>query len=244
MRRPRFVETAAFVVPGPGAIATRCPLCSAAVLRTLEGRAQLTVILLWVAVAASIADAYAHVNRLRIVQDAVDNQVEGVRLAVPADVIDRADTYVSVTLVVSTVTLVVAAVLWMAWQLLAHRRLADAMTGWRADPRTSVVTWIVPVANLLAPVLVVAALLRVVGRRSTGLLVGWWATWIAATVLAGFATGNPRDLADQRLPDILAMVGDGLSVVAAVLAIGVVRRLTEGVLARAEPADEAQAASA
>ncbi len=244
MRRPRFVETAAFVVPGPGATAARRPLCSATVLRTLEGRAQLTVILLWVTVAASIADAYAHVNRLRIVQDAVDNQVEGVLLAVPADLIDRADTYVSVTLVVSTVTLVVAAVLWMAWQFLGHQRLTGALAGWRADPRTSVVAWVVPVVNLLAPVLVVAALLRAAGRRSVGLLVAWWVTWIAATVLAGFGTGNPRDLADQRLPDILAMVGDGLSVAAAVLAIGVVRRLTDGVLDRAEPAAEAQAASA
>lgn len=206
-------------------------------LRTFEGRAQLAVILLWVTVAASIADAYAHVNRLRIVQDAVDNQVEGVLLAVPSDVIDRADTYVSVTLVVSTLALLLAAGMWMAWQHRAHRRLAPQLTGWRADPRASVIAWIVPVVNLVAPLLVVATLLRAAGRRSVLLLAAWWTTWIAATVLAGFGTSNPEALADQRLPDALAMLGDGLSVAAAVLAIGVVRRLTDGVL-EADPEPE------
>jgi len=229
VRRPRFVETAAFVVPGAGAtVAQARSLCSAAVLRTLEGRAQLTVIALWVTVAASIADAYAHVNRLRIVQDAVDAQLDGILLAVPADVIGRADDYVSITLVVSTVMLVVTAVLWMTWQVAAHRRLQGAITGWRAEPRMSIVGWVVPVVNLAAPVLVVAALLRAAGRRSTWLLVAWWATWIAATVLAGLGTANPQDLADQRTPDALAMIGDALSVAAAVLAIGVVRRLQDG----------------
>lgn len=214
-------------------------------LRTLEGRAQLAVIALWIAVVASIADAYAHVNRLRLVQDAVNTQVDGAVIALPADVLDRADTYVSITLVASTVTLVAAAVVWMTWQVHAHRRVTDGMSGWRAEPRMSVISWIVPVANLLAPVLVVAALFRAAGRNANDLLITWWLAWIVATVLAGVGTRRTENVADQRLVDGIAMLGDVVTVAAAVLAIGVVRRLTDALddPARAGSAD-AQAASA
>lgn len=206
-------------------------------LRTLEGRAQLTVVALWVAAVASIADAYAHVNRLRIVQDAVNTQVGDVAIAVPDSVIGRADDYVTITLVLSVVCLLAVAALWLPWQHAAHRRLADRLDGRVAEPRSGLLAWVVPGVNLLAPPLVLAALLRAAGRRAAALLAGWWVAWLAAIALAVVGTANPDSLADQRLPDGLAMIGDILALAAAVAAIGVVRALTE-VAAAAQPGED------
>jgi len=212
-----------------------------ALLRTLEGRAQLAIITLWLSVAAAVADAYAHASRLKLVQDAIDAQLEDVPLQLPADDVDRADGWVSLTLVVSSVLLFAAAVAWLAWQYRAAGILRGRTRGWRGDPARGVAVWLIPVVNFVAPVLVVAELVRGAGRRMHATLAAWWLSWLGAAVLAGFGTKNPEVLADQRLPDGLAVAGDVLSVAAALLAIGIVRHLT---VAAAPPAQTAQAASA
>jgi len=198
------------------------------VIRSLEGRAQVAVVALWLTVVASIADAYAHAHRLRLVQDAVEQQLPGVRLALPRDAVEHANDYVDIALVVSTVLLVVAAVAWLVFQVAAHRRLAPALSGWRASPRAGVVAWLVPVGNLVAPVLLVSGLLGAARARSVLLLAAWWASWLGSAVLTGIGTENPDVLADQRTIDALAIGGDALGVAAAVLAIGIVRRLLDG----------------
>ncbi|WP_372790889.1 DUF4328 domain-containing protein [Paraconexibacter sp.] len=196
-------------------------------LRTIEARAQAAVLTLWIVVAVAVADVYAHANRLRLVQDAVDEQVPGVPLRLPTDVVNRADAWVTIGLIASTLAFLLAAAAWLAFQYPVHRRLAADMTAWRASPRAGVAVWLVPVVNLLAPAVLLAALLRAAARPAPLLVALWWICWVGTTVLAGFATRNPEVLADQRLPDALAMGGDILAAGAAVLAIGFVRRLAD-----------------
>lgn len=207
-------------------------------LRTLEGRAQLAIITLWLSVAAAVADAYAHASRLKLVQDGIDAQVERVPLQLPADEIDRADGWVSLTLTVSSVLLAATAVAWLLWQYRVAVLLRARTRGWRGDPARGVAVWLVPVLNLVAPLLVVAELVRGAGRSMQLTLAGWWLAWLGSAVLAGFGTRNPDVLADQRLPDGLGVTGDVLAVAAALLAIGIVRHLTVAA------ADASQAASA
>lgn len=195
-------------------------------LRTLEGRAQLAIITLWLSVVAAVADAYAHASRLKLVQDGIDAQVERVPLQLPAADVDRADTWVAVALIASSVALVLTAVAWLAWQHRAASLLQTRTRGWRGDPARGVVVWLIPVANLVAPLLVVAELVRGAGLRMPLTLGAWWLSWLAAAVLAGFGTKHPDVLADQRLPDGLAVAGDVLTVAAGLLAIGIVRHLT------------------
>ncbi len=101
------------------------------------------------------------------------------------------------------------------------------MRGWRADPRAGIAAWVVPVVNLVAPAVLLNALLRAASRPAPLLVTLWAVCWVGTTVLAGIATRNPQALADQRLPDALAIGGDILAVVAAVLAIGFARRLAD-----------------
>lgn len=218
-------------------------------LRTLSGRAYLAVILLWIAVGAAVLDAYAHADRLRLVQEALDSRPGDSDIALPADTVDRADTLVTIALVGSTVVLVLVALAWLAWQYrlavllrAAGGRAPAPDATWRTEPRTGVLVWLVPVANLVAPLVVVDRLARVAGQRIAPLVAAWWVSWIASAVLTALGTGDPEALADQRLPDGLAVAGDVLTVVAAVLAIRIVSRLTDATLALAPP--PAQAAEA
>lgn len=198
----------------------------------------MAIITLWLSVAAAVADAYAHASRLRLVQDAIDAQVERVPLRLPADEVDRADTWVSIALVVSSVLLAITALAWLAWQHRVAALLRARTRGWRGDPGRGVAVWLIPFVNFVAPLLVVAELARGAGRRMQVTLAAWWLAWLGSAVLAGFGTKHPDVLADQRLPDGLAVAGDVLSVAAAVLAIGIVRHLTVAA------ADASQAASA
>lgn len=217
-------------------------LDSHALLRTLEGRAQLAIITLWLSVALAVADAYAHANRLKLVQDALDGLPEGTFIAIPAAELERADDYVTAALIGSTLALVVTAVAWLAWQHRVAVLLRARTRGWRGDPRTGVVVWLLPVVNLVAPLLVVVELVRAAGRRMHVALAAWWLAWLGAAVLAGVGTSNPDALADQRLPDGLAVAGDVLAVAAALIAIGIVRHVTVDV--HVDPAGGDQAASA
>ena len=156
--------------------------------RPLADRALVLVVALWAAVAAAILDAYAHANRISVVQGAVNEQerLEGVAVQVDPDLVDSADLYVTLGLVAMAATLAVALLAWLWWR----RSVAGA-------PRPRLLTAGAAAAALGALVLLV------VGAR------------------------DEEALADQRLPDGLSMGGDAVLVLAAVLAIGVVRRRTD-----------------
>lgn len=222
--------------------------------RSILGRAQLLVVALIMVIAAAILDAYAHAHRFTLVQDALDVQLDGVLIALPQDTADRANSYVTAALIGSSIALVVAAVAWVMWQVRAAQLARGRIDGWRGDPRTGALVWFAPLVNLVAPPLVVAALMRAWSRPAPLLIGAWWFTWLASTVLAPFGTRRPEALADQRLPDVLAIASDVFLVAAGLLAIGVVRRITDAALGeedaallaadQEDPGGDGQAASA
>jgi uncharacterized protein DUF4328 len=83
-----------------------------------------------------------------------------------------------------------AAISWLVWQFLAHVN-ARALSGRRGGlvPALGVLSWVVPVLNLIAPPLVIWAMLRASdpdavspGDRARGwsslLVLPWWAGWL------------------------------------------------------------------
>lgn len=164
--------------------------------RPLADRAQVLVVALWLAVAAAILDAYAHANRISVVQDAINAQetLEGVPVRVDPDLVDRADLYVTLGLVAMGATALLVLAAWIWWR--------RAVAG---DLRAA---------------------------RARGLAAGAGGALLVGLVLLGVGARDEDVLADQRLPDGLSMGADALIVLAAILAIGVVRRRTDATLRR------------
>lgn len=106
--------------------------------------------------------------------------------------------------------------------------------------------WFVPFLNLWRPKQIVNDVWRAGGRDQESaqprwLLLSWWALWLIGDVVLRFA-GNSYAQADTpeewRTGNIIYLVGDGLSLVAAFLAVAVVRYSTERLDGRA--AEKAQ----
>jgi hypothetical protein len=129
--------------------------------------------------------------------------------------------------------LLATGVVWIIWQfrhatnaaLLGRSGLAS---GW------AIVGWFVPLANLVLPQLALASAARAGGRRAraVGALAAWWAT--SAVAYALFVVGTvlrpgDEDIGDLdtfQLADRLVAAGAAMAVVAALLAVVVVRGLS------------------
>jgi hypothetical protein len=134
--------------------------------------------------------------------------------------------------VVYLASLVVTAIAYLAWL----SRTVDnvpALGGGTPSvtPAWSVGWWFVPFVNLVRPYLIVR---EVHDRMATTALAGggwivvaWWLTWIVANVLSNLASRLPDPNSLEALRNLFSIeVGaDVLGVIAAVLAIVVVRRI-------------------
>jgi hypothetical protein len=111
---------------------------------------------------------------------------------------------------------VVTAVLWLIWQYRAHANLRSLrLPRTRFSPPAGVVAWIVPVVNLVLPLLAIRELWRVPdpdtgaeapgahrGRSWTSPLVwGWWASFLAMVALAeqGFSQAPRSNASPEQL---------------------------------------------
>lgn len=126
--------------------------------------------------------------------------------------------------------IVVTGVVWMFWQHRAQSNLRHVGTAdLRFTPGWAVGWWFVPAASLWMPYLSIRELLRASEpsvtdwrRARTGPLPGlWWASWIAASILAGIASAYPDDTPGQWLASswvvavelIVLLVAGGLAIV-------------------------------
>ena len=191
-----------------------------------------------VTAAAQLFLAVAYVNRLGVISDVEDQVLGGF------DLIERAndaDDLVQTAAILVLVLLVVNAICFITWMFRAAKN--NEALG-RANPRLgagwAIGGWFIPLANFVIPVLVMQDLWRGsdpstprgdarwrIGARSA--LIGWWwALWLLG-LLRGFA--DPDDpsttLDDIKTSDTLSLLGSCFSAAAAILAILVVRRLTE-----------------
>jgi len=180
---------------------------------------------------------------------------------VPAsDINSNDDRQVLVSAIVGA-AFVAAIVFFIRWFHAAYKNLVPlGQPNLRFTPGWAIGGWFVPVLNLWRPKQIANDIWR--GSEPDAptfhaeawktvavplFLTAWWAGWIAATYLgnlaarAWFGNDSPRDLRAADLLDIASLV---LDIGAAVLAIIVVRRLTERQAAHAQRISLAGAAPA
>lgn len=148
---------------------------------------------------------------------------------------DRSDDRVAAFTIVAVVVLVVTGIVWVVWQ---HRGQANLhAVGLREitfSPGWAVGWWLIPFANLVKPFQTVRELWKASGGderwwqiRTWPVIGWWWALWITAAVLnraAAYAfTPDVPSLGRLISGSRLFFAGEIVSIVAAVLAIAVVR---------------------
>lgn len=121
---------------------------------------------------------------------------------------------------------------FIIWFRRLYRNLPSLGVMPQQSHRLAVFGWVIPVGNLFVPLLM-ARELATSGPdapKPTGLVHLWWAAWVTASV-SGIVAGNllssavfPQEIADASA---VAVVNQVLIVVAAALAIRVVRTLDE-----------------
>lgn len=129
-----------------------------------------------------------------------------------------------------------AGVVWLVWQ----HRLAGTVppAALRRSPGWHVWSWLIPIVNLLFPFQNMADLHRALTPVTGSARVAplplsfrfWWMAWLASSAFA-FGAARVASLPDVTLAalgqaSVVAAIGDGLEIIAAVLAIGIVGRLS------------------
>ncbi|MDQ3632714.1 MAG: DUF4328 domain-containing protein, partial [Actinomycetota bacterium] len=133
------------------------------------------------------------------------------------DALLSADQLVALATLLEFVAFLVAAVLFLRWQVVAHRNLPALGD---ADPRAGVAAgvaaWFVPPVNLFRPLQVVGDLWRA-GERGAAvpaLLRVWWVVWLvalAAVVAAWTLLGQAGDVDERQRIDALRAGATALS---------------------------------
>jgi hypothetical protein len=133
--------------------------------------------------------------------------------------------------------LIATIVVFIIWQFRCAKNLEVlGREGARLGPGWSIGGWFIPLANLVIPVLIFQGFWRATapgtreGRAWTdgrgSALIGWWWGVFLVSNISGFSFGEDRTRDEIRTADTSAAVGSALRVVAVVLAIMVVVRLT------------------
>lgn len=149
------------------------------------------------------------------------------------------------------VSLIAGGVLWIVWQQRA-RACAKGLgaSGQRYGETMAALSWFIPFANLVIPKQVTNDLWRasdpagppamhVEGRSVWPLIDVWWAVWIIGGVIGRFAFNADEpdtvDELDSYLSSLRVELGSTvLTVVAAVLAMLIVHRITQRIIERAQ----------
>jgi len=145
----------------------------------------------------------------------------------------------AVTQVLAYVTLAVTVLLiiW-SWRS-AHNARALGRVGARLSPGWAIAAWIIPLASLVLPYIVVSDIWRSSApedgrgdgwraRSPSAMVVGWWVAYAGAQVLAPLAIILAVSGATGRSgTEALLVVAHGVGVAGAVLSILVVRGITE-----------------
>jgi Domain of unknown function (DUF4328) len=138
---------------------------------------------------------------------------------------------------------IVAGVAWVLWQHRAHVNLRSLGRGpWRFRPVWSVIGWLLPVANLVLPPLVMEELAQsaVLGRSGSpfdrsarAFVIVWWATLVSSLTLffaMGFKDPETNPSASSIMLHTWAVLGaDALFLAAGIIAIGLVTGITRRV---------------
>ncbi|MFB8084235.1 DUF4328 domain-containing protein [Streptomyces sp. NPDC055992] len=205
-------------------------------VRPVVGLGRAACVLLGAAAVVDVLAITAGVRNRMLLAEGLDDGF----LAVDAETWDRADMLYRSAGMLQGLTILVTAVVFLVW-LRRVRLNAEAF-----DPRAhsmrpgwAIGAWFVPFGNVWLPYRVTSdiwtasAPADTPGGRSAaprGLLKAWWALLVGAEILSRYAAGfygKAKTGGDMVRGLDMVAVCDGLEIVAAVLAILVVRRLTE-----------------
>jgi len=192
-------------------------------------RARRAIIVLWLAVAVNALTIPADVFGLVAVDRGLEATTEA--QVVTADDLLAASDLVDVVAGVAYLAVTIGgAVAFLMWFHRGHRLLREAGHVTRYTPAWAVGSWFVPFVNLVVPKRAANDLWRAGAHdRVPGLLHWWWAMWLIAGFV-GNAVGRAfldiETLEDYQPAYAVDIVASVLYVVAALLAIAVVRRTT------------------
>ena len=151
-----------------------------------------------------------------------------------------------------------AAVTYLMWLHRASSRVAEAQVGpTRFSPGWAVGWWFIPIMNLFRPYQVIAELWRATGgnvhlrdwtRDGVSALLGWWwGIYILMGLVGGMGGGldpvNAPTLEEAANYEWFWILGDLVTIAAAILAIAVVRGLTARIEARSQVAESREFAA-
>jgi len=198
----------------------------------LGSRSTPAILALYVKVGTCLVAIGADVGRIVVAQRLGDGRVL-------VDALLSADRLVLLASLLELAAFGGAAVLFLRWQVAAHRNLpALGNPEPQFEVGAGVAAWFVPLVNLLRPLQVVGDLWRA-GERGGAvpvLLRVWWAAWLvalAAVVAAWTLLGEAADVGERQRIDALRAGATALSAGAAGMAIAVVSRTTRRQEARA-----------
>lgn len=199
----------------------------------LGSRSTAAILALYVKIGVCLLAIGADVRRIVIAGDLAQGRVL-------IDALLGADQLVKLAALLELLALVVAGVLFLRWQVAAHRNLpalGDPVP--RVGVAAGVASWFVPVVNLIRPLQVVTDLWRAGDRGAPTpvLLRVWWIAWLlaaVAVVAAWTLLGDAADVGDRQRIDALRASATALSAVAAGLAIAVVATATNRQESRAD----------
>src|SRR4051794_7356916 len=221
-------------------------------------RASLTIALVGLATAIAAVDfvqqALRWIQVNRVAGTCLVSRAAGCRVVngtVTFAAIQRLDDRTRTLLIVDTVAVLVAGIVWLFWQHRSQRLVDERLHArdLRFTPGAVVGWWFVPIANLGIPALTMAELWRASGgadgsrvpwkdRKLPAYFGWWWSLWlvrvIAALIARGQVDDKTADFGTIQLNATLLTVAAAATVVAGILGIRLVRSV-QSRLERAAP---------
>jgi len=196
--------------------------------RPYKGLASALVVLLSAQAALLGLRALALLNRIRVVGMIERHEWVSQAAANRADGWVRGGGGLWVLLFVATI------IVWCVWQHRSHRAARDLVGGMDVSAAWAVGCWFVPIVNYFKPFQAMRELWRASDgtaawpRQPTWPVLGWWwATWLGFNLIGALqSTTGSADLDAIRRSDLFGLVSVTLGVVAALLAVQIVRQIT------------------
>lgn len=197
-------------------------------IRPAQGLATAVVILLSAQAVVLGLRALALLNRIRIVGMIARHEWVSQGSANQADAWVRGAGGTWVLLFVGTI------VVWCLWQHRSTRTARDLVSGMELSAAWAVGCWFVPIINYFKPFQAMRELWRASlgtpawrGQPTWTVLGWWWATWLGFNILGALqGTASGPDLDAIRRSDAIGLLSVTLGIVAALLAIQIVRQVS------------------
>jgi hypothetical protein len=204
-------------------------------LRSLTGLTTALTWLLGIVAVVSAFGIYAFINRVGVESDVLDGNFSSA-----LDInkrIDDANGLIGAAVGLHILLSIAIGVLIIIWTYRAMKNAEALGRPCRFTPGWAIAGWLIPFVNFVIPWLIMLDLWRgsrpVSEKRGSGLVIGWWITFILSGARVGTFGGdadlnNRQETEDIKNSDTVAAVGMAVSIAAAIFAIQVLRKISAG----------------